>query len=132
MDNRILQPARLSVSRNLFKIGAFGDPGEVVNYDRYIPTRTNNNWETNFAMLPDSTRGKSPGKKSRENGNSESPRDNSAYNCLLRNELLGETIEDVKLQCDERQALTPVKNRNLFSYGSSAAKVRFPYLHFII
>lgn len=115
-DHRILQPAKLSVVRNLFGSGVSQKDSSVVNFDRFIPCRANNNWQTNFAIIPDSSRNVLSGKKARESG--ETSRDSSAYNCLLKNELLGENIEDVKLQCDERQALTPVKNKNLFKYGT--------------
>lgn len=37
-----------------------------------------------------------------------------AYSCLLKNELLGASIEDVKGQCDERRALLPLEGMNLF------------------
>jgi len=37
-----------------------------------------------------------------------------AYSCLLKNELLGANIEDVKGQCDERRALVPLEGMNLF------------------
>jgi hypothetical protein len=37
-----------------------------------------------------------------------------AYSCLLKNELLGASIEDVKGQCDERRALVPLEGMNLF------------------
>lgn len=113
-DDRILRPSKLQVVRNLF--GATHRENSVVNYDRFIPCRASNNWQTDFATIPDSTRGTQVGKKARENG--ETSRDTTAYNCLLKNELLGETIEDVKSQCDERQAFTPVKNKNLFKYGT--------------
>lgn len=114
--DRVLQPTKLSVVRDLFGAKTLRNDSGVVNFDRFIPCRANNNWQTNFAVLPDSSRGIQAGKKARESG--ETSRDNSAYNCLLKNELLGDTIEDVKTQCDERQALTPVKNKNLFKYGT--------------
>lgn len=115
-DQRILQPTKLSVVRDLFGTGHRNS--SVVNYDRFIPCRANNNWQTNFAIIPEPGRGVQAGKKARESG--ETSRDTSAYNCLLKNELLGDTIEDVKQQCDERQVLTPVKNKNLFKYGTPA------------
>lgn len=112
-DNRILQPSKLKVVRNLFDV----KPPAVGNYDRFIPCRANNNWEASFAVMPDPNKTPQSGKKSnRENG--ENSRDSSVYNILLRNEILGEKIEDVKTQCDDRQALTPIKSRNLFRYGT--------------
>lgn len=115
-NSHILQPTRLPVRRNLFKETKFGEPGTVETYCRHIPIRAHNTWGTSFAIIPDPVRGTTPGKKSRETG--ESPRDSSAYSCLLKNELLGENIEDVKLQCDDRQALTPIKSKNLFKYST--------------
>lgn len=118
IDERILRQRKLPLVRNLF-----GAAGSVVNYDRFIPCRANNNWETSYATIPDlpgtssSSRGLQASKKTRESA--ENSRDTSVYNCLLRNELLMDNIEDVKTQCDERQALTPVRNKNLFKYGSA-------------
>lgn len=114
-EEKILQPSKLSVIRDLFGTASLKE-SSVVNYDRFIPCRANNNWHTGFATIPEATRGIQAAKKVRESG--ESSRDTTAYNCLLKNELLGETIEDVKTQCDERQTLTPVKNKNLFKYGT--------------
>lgn len=127
-DKHILQPKRLLVRRNLFKESKFGERGAVENFCRHIPLRARNNWETSFAIIPEPVRTTTSGKKSRDTG--ESPRDSSAYNCLLKNELLGENIEDVKLQCDDRQALTPIKSKNLFKYGtpSKVSKIYF-YTH---
>ncbi|XP_023725516.1 fizzy-related protein homolog [Cryptotermes secundus] len=78
--------------------------------DRFIPTRNRNNWLTKFATVTDGhsvlTR------KATENGRWNC--DGSPYSCLLRNELLGAGIEDVKDQYDERGALVPLNGRNLF------------------
>lgn len=119
IDERIFRQSRLNVVRNLFNVEV---PIRTASYDRFIPYRANNNWETSFATIPDPNKGTQTGKKTRESG--ENARDNSVYNILLRNELLGDNIEDVKSQCDERQALTPVKGKNLFKYGSPV-KVSF-------
>lgn len=127
IDERILRQSKPIFVRNLFPSAS-----RTSHYDRFIPQRANNNWETNFATIPDQNRNQTPnGKKtngnSRENG--ENTRDNSVYNILLRNEILGETIEDIKSQCDERQALTPVKSRNLFKYGTpSKVKNKFVFV----
>lgn len=37
-----------------------------------------------------------------------------AYQCLLKNELLGAGIEDVKDQTEERKICAPLVSRNLF------------------
>ncbi|XP_045482996.1 fizzy-related protein homolog isoform X2 [Harmonia axyridis] len=109
-EDRALQPTRLAVSRNLF------GTGRNLNCDRYIPCRANNNWETNFAVIPDNNKAAPPCKKSRENG--ENARDHSVYNILLRNEILGERIHDIKTQCDDRLVLSPTRPKNLFRYGT--------------
>lgn len=57
------------------------------SFDRFIPTRLGNNWQTTFSMINEGSRGLS-NKKSREN-NGEANRDGIAYSCLLKNELLG-------------------------------------------
>lgn len=112
-DSHVLYPTKLKVVRNLFDMST----SPAGNFDRFIPCRTNNNWKTSFPTMPDPNKTPQTGKKSnRENG--ENSRDSSVYNILLRNEILGERIEDVKNQCDDRQALTPVKSRNLFRYGT--------------
>lgn len=118
----VLKQRKLPVVRNLFNTRPIqNSSGLSQNYDRFIPTRVNNNWETNFAIIPDTTRNTPAGKKTRETG--ETQRDSSAYACLLRNELLGDNIEDTKTQCDDRQLSTPLKNRNLFRFGTPS-KVR--------
>lgn len=118
INDRIFRETKLPVSRNLFDVR----PTNVVNYDRYIPSRANNNWETSFATIPDNNRGLQQGKKTRETG--ENTRDGSVYNIILRNEILGENNEDIKSQCDDRQALTPVKSRNLFKYGTPVKVIK--------
>ncbi|ELU13266.1 hypothetical protein CAPTEDRAFT_217889 [Capitella teleta] len=47
-------------------------------------------------------------------------KDGVAYNCLLRNELLGAGIEDLKdHQSDERRVLMPKESKNMFQYRVS-------------
>lgn len=117
IDNRILRQTKSRVARCLFEAGAYSNSG---TYDRFIPSRANNTWETSFALSIDSNKN-SGSKKVRENG--DNTRDNSVYGCLLKNEILGDDIEDVKTQCEDRQALTPVKN--LYKYGTPSKKVIF-------
>lgn len=57
------------------------------SFDRFIPTRLGNNWQTTFSMINEGSRS-AGSKKSREN-NGEANRDGIAYSCLLKNELLG-------------------------------------------
>lgn len=56
----------------------------------------------------------SSGKKSKE-PTSDNSKDAIAYQCLLKNELLGAGIEDVKEQAEERKIFAPLASRNLFS-----------------
>lgn len=116
IDDRIFRQVKLPISKDLFGVKRYQEPRTSANCDRFIPCRAGNNWETSFATLPDTNKNSQTGKKTRETG--ENTRDSSVYNILLRNELFGENTEDVKSQCDERQVLTPVKNRNLFKYGT--------------
>ncbi|KAK7867418.1 hypothetical protein R5R35_003842 [Gryllus longicercus] len=88
-----------------------------LNSDRFIPSRTDNNWQMKFAMISEGVRVGATTKKARENG--EGGRDGLAYSCLLKNELLGANIDDVKGQCDERRTLNPIEGRNLFQFASS-------------
>jgi cell division cycle 20-like protein 1 (cofactor of APC complex) len=124
LDDRILRTVKLSVSKDLFGVRNYQEPRTQANCDRFIPCRAGNNWETSFATLPDTSKNSQMGKKTRETG--ENTRDGSVYNILLRNELFGENTEDVKSQCDERQVLTPVKNKNLFRYGTPSKMERTP------
>ncbi|XP_021930487.1 fizzy-related protein homolog isoform X1 [Zootermopsis nevadensis] len=90
-------------------------PGRMNNGgDRFIPSRAGNDWQTKFAMITESGRNGLTTKKARENG--EGGRDGLAYSCLLKNELLGANIEDLKGQCDERRTFSPLEGSNLFRY----------------
>ncbi|XP_046589143.1 fizzy-related protein homolog [Neodiprion lecontei] len=84
------------------------------SFDRFIPTRSGNNWQTTFSMISEGGRAGLVAKKTRESG--EASRDGIAYSCLLKNELLGASIEDVKGQCEERRVLSPLASKNLFKY----------------
>ncbi|KAJ2946658.1 hypothetical protein O0L34_g12715 [Tuta absoluta] len=67
--------------------------------DRFVPCRLEQNWQTNFQAI---RRGQEnqPTKKARgDGGGSDSAsggRDHLAYGCLLRNELLGAQIEELR------------------------------------
>lgn len=84
------------------------------SFDRFIPTRFGNQWETTFAMISENNRNGIVQKKSRENG--EGSRDGIAYSSLLKNELLGANIEDVKSQSEERGTGNILQGKNLFKY----------------
>ena len=53
-------------------------------------------------------------KKSRDATAGEGGRDSLAYNCLLRNELLGASIGAVKGPCDERRAVSSPERNNFY------------------
>lgn len=92
----------------------FRSPSKAPIADRFIPARSDK-WETKYAMIAEG--GSSPAlRKARETG--EASRDGMAYSYLLRNEVLGSNIEDVKTQCDERRALSTREGSNLFHYQS--------------
>jgi cell division cycle 20-like protein 1 (cofactor of APC complex) len=88
-------------------------------------SRANNNWETNYSTLTKSNENSSQSKKQRECG--ESARDSLAYSCLLKNELLGATIEDIKNVSDENKmgmgCLSSSSPRGLFKYQSPSRQV---------
>lgn len=92
-------------------------PAKEVYGDRFIPCRNPNSWQVNFSLLQENI--KSPGQnKKAKDTSSDCSKDGIAYNCLLKNELLGTGIEDVKEQAEERKAFTPCegRNSNLFNY----------------
>ena len=56
-------------------------------------------------------------RKARE-ANTDSSKDGMAYSCLLKNELLGAGIEDLKdHQPDDRRILVPKESKNMFQVG---------------
>ena len=81
--------------------------------DRFIPSRSGAVWHINFNLTPESkapavssspsqTRGGTTGNANNGNNrggeaNTDSAKDGMAYNCLLKNELLGAGIEDLKV-----------------------------------
>ncbi|KAK2155024.1 hypothetical protein LSH36_251g04061 [Paralvinella palmiformis] len=89
--------------------------------DRFIPSRAGASWHINFNLSVDS---KSPSpnqtRKTHE-ANTDSGKDGLAYNCLLKNELLGAGIEDIKYRVPKRSldnsdsspySLSPVGNKS--------------------
>ncbi|XP_014668070.1 PREDICTED: fizzy-related protein homolog [Priapulus caudatus] len=85
--------------------------------DRFIPARNGANWQIGLSLIQHQGN-QSPNvvRKAREN-NTESNKEAQAYNCLLKNELLGANIEDLKdPQGDERRILSPKEIKNLFQY----------------
>lgn len=92
--------------------------------------RYNNNWETNFSTLARSNENSSQSKKQRECG--ESARDSLAYSCLLKNELLGASIDDIKSVSDDNSKMGYLQNSNrgLFRYQPPSKKASQVWLHF--
>ena len=64
-----------------------------------------------FACLQENNRSNTEVRKGREGGEG---KDGVAYTTLLRNELLGTNIEDLRDAPDERRALSPEQNSNLY------------------
>ena len=93
-EKRLLRPSNTDphqmMESNSLPSPIFYSPTKLSNnsFDRFIPTRLGNNWQTTFSMISESTRGGIVNKKAREN-NGEGARDGIAYSCLLKNELLG-------------------------------------------
>jgi len=83
--------------------------------DRFTPIRESPNWEIRYNMIQHDGIKVIPTKKTKE-PSSDNSKDTVAYQCLLRNELLGAGIEDVKEQVEERKIFAPLVSRNLFSY----------------
>lgn len=102
------------VARSLFKSPEIAVGSSL---DRFIPCRANNSWDTNFANSSKSNENSSQtSKKQRDCG--ESARDSLAYSCLLKNELLGAAIEDVKSVSEDKPGCLSNSNRGLFNYQS--------------
>lgn len=103
------------VARNLFNQQETKGSSSL---DRFIPCRANNNWEINYASIAKSNENSAQtNKKMRDAG--ESARDSLAYSCLLKNELLGTAIDDVKLVADDRnENVNCGARRGLFKYQS--------------
>ncbi|XP_050069704.1 fizzy-related protein homolog [Anopheles maculipalpis] len=88
---------RSPAARKLFSISDSSS-----SQDRFIPCRVNNNWTTNFATLSTKSNENSPQSSKKQRDCGENARDSLAYSCLLKNELLGTGIDDVKLAADDK------------------------------
>lgn len=72
----------------------------------------------NFANLPKSNEN-SPQSNKKQKECGESVRDSVAYVCLLKNELLGANIEDIKTVSEDKTGPVSANgNRGLFKYQS--------------
>lgn len=87
--------------------------------DRFIPARSGAMWHINFNLIQENKpQSPSQTRKARE-ANTDSSKDGMAYNCLLKNELLGTGVDDLKAldqQSDERKILVPKESNNMFQY----------------
>ncbi|XP_050663853.1 fizzy-related protein homolog [Leptidea sinapis] len=105
--------------------------------DRFIPCRLEKNWQTSFQAIRRGTEN-TPTKKARSDGATDTNaggRDHLAYNCLLRNELLGAQIEELRgppTPCSEgnRAALGAVQlasaTRAALAYSPPVFRFRAP------
>ncbi|MCL4132534.1 UNVERIFIED_CONTAM: hypothetical protein GTU68_002392, partial [Idotea baltica] len=83
--------------------------------DRFIPTRAGSKWDINFALLQENNKSNL---KIRKGHDGIEGKDGLAYNALLKNELLGANIEDLRDSPEERRALSPVQSPNLYKFSS--------------
>lgn len=92
----------------------------------------NNNWQTNFASIAKSNEN-SPQSNKKQRDIGESARDSLAYSCLLKNELLGTAIDDVKSVSDDRNEniVAPSAKRGLFKYQTPSKQVSTKVILFI-
>lgn len=94
----------------------------------FVLHRANNNWQISYASITKmSENSTQPSKKQRDIG--ETARDSLTYSCLLKNELLGTGIDDVKAVADDRNENYHCNaKRGLFKYQSPTKQVRkFPF-----
>ncbi|TDG39338.1 hypothetical protein AWZ03_014241 [Drosophila navojoa] len=120
-EKRILKHCS-PVARNLFdNLESSTTPTSL---DRFIPCRAHNNWQTSFASINKSN-DNSPQTSKKQRDCGETARDSLAYSCLLKNELLGSAIDDVKTAGEERNenSYTPAAKRSLFKYQSPTKQV---------
>ncbi|KAG1692300.1 Fizzy-related [Nymphon striatum] len=76
-------------------------------------------------MSSDQRKGQAPTKKTRE-ATTDSNKDGIAYSCLLKNELLGAGIDDLKEQSVDRQISSPAECRNMYRYRSRPGSLTDP------
>uniref|UniRef100_A0A182PNC5 Uncharacterized protein n=1 Tax=Anopheles epiroticus TaxID=199890 RepID=A0A182PNC5_9DIPT len=96
-EKRFLQ-LRSPAARSLFSMSESSS-----SHDRFIPCRANNNWTTNFATISSTKSNEnSPQSTKKQRDCGEHPRESLTYGCLLKNELLGTGIDDVKLVADDK------------------------------
>ena len=100
----------LPTRRNLTPINS---PNKEKYGDRYIPSRMGNNWELAFHSMRDKETSSPTSRKARE-ASTDADRNGLTYNLLLRNELFGAGIEDLK-----EAAHPPTNNVNYVNNASA-------------
>lgn len=83
----------LPTRRNLTPINS---PNKEKYGDRYIPSRMGNNWELAFHSMRDKDNNSPTRSRKAREASSDADRNGLTYNLLLRNELFGAGIEDLK------------------------------------
>jgi len=83
----------LPTRRNLTPINS---PNKEKYGDRYIPSRMGNNWELAFHSMRDKDNSSPTTSRKAREASSDADRNGITYNLLLRNELFGAGIEDLK------------------------------------
>lgn len=118
-EKRLLrqQNGQLSPGPSPQQLSPMTSPSKDKYGDRFIPSRAGANWHINFNMIQENKpQSPSQARKLRE-APADSTKDGMAYNCLLKNELLGAGIDDLKDQTpDERKILVPKDSKNMFHY----------------
>lgn len=133
-----------SLSSSMLNTSGLASPEH--SSDRYIPLREPNKWNLRFNMIKENEKSNSikvknkhntPGDNNNNNSNNNnidcsnvvSPSSNGsfdvlknglAYQCLLKNELLGAEIEDINeyQYLETKKLSTPLRNRNVFRFRS--------------
>ncbi|CAM1321617.1 FZR1 (predicted) [Pycnogonum litorale] len=102
-------------SPTAFSKSPINSPNKEKYGDRFIPSRAGSNWQISYNMIHDQKKSLTPTKKARET-TPESSKDGIAYSCLLKNELLGTGIEDLKEQSLDRQTLSSLECKNMYRF----------------
>lgn len=99
---------------------SFRSPTKETYSDRFIPARNSAIWHIKFDTKPDEKTSSTVQTVNNQKANVDVTKDCVAYSCLLKNELLGAEIEDVKEQQSDgqRAALVPKETKNFFQYRS--------------
>lgn len=93
--------------RSSLAVGS-GSPSKEKSCDRFIPSRNGAKWDASFSLNPET-----------QSENGDEGREQHTYRCLLQNELLGASIDDVRLGSEEGGGLTRTPHkRRLFHYQS--------------